>query len=321
VLKIVYAGSPDISALLLKGLIDSEGVNIAAVLTSAPAPAGRSKTPQQTATAALAREHGLCVLEPEKLDAQIRTRIAELHADLLVCFAYGKIFGPKFLALFPKGGINLHPSLLPKYRGCAPVPAAILAGDSETGITVQRLAQEMDSGDILAQQTIPLNGTETAPELLRHAASLSIPLVCKVLSQIESGTETPKAQNHTQASYCRAFKKEDARMDWTQSARHLCAQVRALQGWPGTYTNASGAKLYIHQARVYECKGAQTDSEKKEPPGTVIGVDKTHGILIQTGEGVLAVQILQREAKKAMQWKDFLNGCRDFCGTRCTNGA
>ncbi|WP_428770085.1 methionyl-tRNA formyltransferase [Treponema sp. HNW] len=327
-LKIVYAGSPDISAVLLKGLIDLNRVHIAAVLTNAPAPAGRSKTPLPTPVAALAYEKGLEVLEPEKLDASVRQRIAELKPDLLVCFAYGKIFGPKFLALFPKGGINLHPSLLPKYRGCAPVPAAILAGETKTGISVQRLALEMDCGDILAQKEIPLTGTETAAEVLSNAAVLAIPLVAEVIGQIEENREKAVVQDSSKACYCKSLVKTDALIDWTRSAEQICAQVRALQPWPGTYTCANGSKLYIHSASVYtgnlESAGGKqrvvfcTD-DKPRMPGRVIGTDKDCGILIQTGDGVLAVQVLQRETKKAVHWKDFFNGCRNFGGTLCTN--
>ena len=327
-LKIVYAGSPEISAVLLKGLVDLNCVHIAAVLTNVPAPVGRSKTPQPTPVAAFARERGLEVLEPEKLDASVRERIAELKPDLLVCFAYGKIFGPKFLALFPKGGINLHPSLLPKYRGCAPVPAAILAGETKTGISVQRLALEMDCGDILAQREIPLTGTETAAEVLSNAVVMSIPLVAEVIGQIEKGCEKAVEQDSSKACYCKTLVKTDALMDWTRSAEQLCAQVRALQPWPGTYTCANGSKLYIHKACVYTGnlesadgkKGAVLCSDdKSRVPGRVIGTDKDCGILIQTGSGVLAVQVLQRETKKAVHWKDFFNGCRNFVGTLCAN--
>lgn len=326
-LKIVYAGSPDISAVLLRGLIDSAAVNIAAVLTNAPAPAGRSKTPRPTPVADLARERGIRVLEPEKLNASMRECIAELKPDLLVCFAYGKIFGPKFLALFPKGGINLHPSLLPKYRGCSPVPAAILAGETKTGISVQRLALETDCGDILAQKEIPLAGTETSADVLSKAAVLAIPLVTEVIGQIEKGCEKPVVQDSSKACYCKILVKTDAVIDWTRSAEQICAQVRALQPWPGTYTCANGFKLYIHKACVYNdlpenAAGKQgvvlCNDDKLRVPGTVIGTDKDCGILIQTGNGVLAVQVLQRETKKAVHWKDFFNGCRNFSGTLCT---
>lgn len=316
-LNIVFAGSPAIAALLLKGLIESKQVGIAAVLTNAPSPAGRSKTPVSTPVAQLAHENGLTVLEPEKLDASVREKIATLKPDLLVCFAYGKIFGPKFLGLFPKGGINLHPSLLPKYRGPAPVPAAILAGDTKTGITVQRLAQRMDSGDILAQKEIALGGTENAEEVLMHAAREGVPLVSAVLAQIESGTERAVAQNEEEASYSKTLCKADGLLDWEKSAVQLCAQVRAFQPWPGTFTYAGNAKLYIHESSVY--RGGCTFGEAAA--GKVIGIDKDCGILVQTGDGVLAIQKLQKEAKKAMPWKDFLNGSRNFIGTQCSSSA
>lgn len=316
-MRILFAGSPDVAATLLKDLLASPDIDIVGVLTNPPSPQGRSKalvpTPVAQATEEFNQQCNRCipVLTPEKLNEEARNQVTALNPDILVCFAYGKIFGPKFLALFARGGINIHPSLLPKYRGCAPVPAAILNRDAQTGITVQRLAMQMDSGDILAQVRLPLDGTETADSLLAHCASLSGKIVIDVLKKIESGSDSAVAQNNDDATYCEMLKKEDGLIDWNKSALEIDAQIRAFFSWPGTFTNANGVPLRIHAATVYD---TNTESSQNKP-GTVLGTDKKSGILVQTGNGVLAITNLQWQAKKAMNWKDFMNGTRNFIGT------
>jgi methionyl-tRNA formyltransferase len=167
------------------------------------------------------------ILKPEKLDATAREAVAALKPDLLVSFAYGRIFGPKFLALFPLGGINIHPSLLPKYRGPAPVPAVILGGETETGITIQRLAAEMDAGDILLQERFPLSGRETTEELSGIAARRVPALLRQVLVGLVRGDLRGKPQDHREASYCSLISKEDGRIDWNRSAVDIDARI-----WP-----------------------------------------------------------------------------------------
>lgn len=322
-LNIVYAGSPDIAAVVLKELIDSGRVRIVAVLTNAPAAKGRHKTPVATPVADVARGAGLCVIEPEKLTEDVRNQIVGLNPDILVCFAYGKIFGPKFMALFPLGGINLHTSLLPKYRGSAPVPAAILAGENETGATVQRLAPKMDTGDILLQHKILLDGTETSEDVLQKLTWMGADMFFEVLMAIEEGSDCGIVQNEKDASYCDLLKKEDGLIDWTKGAVQICAQVRALYPWPGAFTCASGTALSIQRAQVFPNKDVFCVREGSvvgsSLPGTVLGVDKKYGILVQTGQGILAVQQLRKEGKKTMHWKDFINGTQNFAGTYCTN--
>jgi methionyl-tRNA formyltransferase len=235
----------------------------------------------------------------------------------MACFAFGKIFGPKTLALFPKGSYNVHPSLLPRWRGCAPIPAAILAGDAETGVTVQRMALEMVSGDILAQTRFPLDGTEYASELLDRAAREGAQLIARVLDEVERGRERGTPQDSSQATFCTMLKKEDGLIDWNSGARAVSATIRAFYPWPGAYTLArAGARdgtestLIVHRAHVV------TETPRTQAiPGTVLGVDKKEGILVQTGDGVLALETLQWRTKKILDWKSFINGSRDFVGS------
>jgi methionyl-tRNA formyltransferase len=317
--RILYAGTPEPSAVTLGLLLEAAAkpgadFQVTGTLTTPPAPQGRSRTPEDSPVAAAAKRAGIPCLEPEKLDSGCRGTITALKPDLLVCFAFGKIFGPKFMALFPLGGVNLHPSLLPKYRGASPVPAAILNRDAATGITVQRLVAEMDSGDILQQQRILLTGTETAASLLDTAAREGALMLVKTLEAAADAGSLPVGtpQNHLDATYCVQLTREDGKIDWAKSAVEIDAQVRAFEPWPGAFTLFNGEGLKIRQGSIFS---PDNGAGLPPPPGTVLGIDKGGGILVQTGKGILAVQALQRQAKKEIYWKDFINGNRNFIGT------
>lgn len=322
-LNVLFAGSPDCAVPSLEAVARSH--RIVAVLTNPPAPAGRSAdlipTPVAIAAERLKAEGAIAadapILTPLKLTDDVRRAIADQKPDILACFAYGKIFGPKTLALFPLGAINLHPSLLPRWRGCAPVPAAILARDSETGITIQRMALEMDAGDIIIQKRIPLDGTETAESLLARAALEGAPLLREALDLIERGNVTAVPQNAAEATFSAMLKKEDGEIDWLEDARAIDARIRAFTPWPGAFTNAGAETLRILQAHPYRNgdNRAQTGETGAKVPGKVIGMDKNEGILVQTGNGILAIERLQWQTKKPLDWKSFLNGSRNFIST------
>jgi methionyl-tRNA formyltransferase len=247
------------------------------------------------------------------LDAKARKEIAALQCDLLITFAYGHIFGPKFLALFPKGGINIHPSLLPRYRGPSPIPAAILAGDTETGISIQKLALQMDAGDILAMKKISISARETTASLSETVACKAAEMLQAFMSDFLTVTVLAEPQ-HGEPVYCSLITKEQGIINWNRPAIYIDAQIRAYTPWPLCFTRWQGEELYILKGSVLE-EGMQTHL-----PGTgiglVLGTDRVYGILVQTGEGVFAVSQLQRRAKKALDWKAFLNGARDFIGSR-----
>jgi methionyl-tRNA formyltransferase len=254
------------------------------------------------------------VLAPEKLDSAARDGVSKLGADALVCFSYGRIFGPKFLSLFPLGGINLHPSLLPLYRGATPVPEAILRGDTKTGVTVQKIALGMDSGAILARREVPLDGSETAGGLLKKLSPLGAELLAETLTFAFWNGAFPEGtpQDESQAVYCSKHEKEDGKIDWTRSAGEIDSRIRAFDPWPGSYTTEGGSRIRALRAAVVP-PGALGDSlPQGQPPGTVLGTDGRYGILVQTGRGVLALQKLQRQAKNALEWRDFINGDRAF---------
>ena len=330
-MRVMFAGSPAIAVPSLEALSREDGIELVGVLTSPDNPRGRSgrSQPSETgdAAAAILKEYEMKgrpsfpILKPLKLDSAIREQAGSLKPDLLVSFAYGRFFGPKFMALFPLGGINIHPSLLPKYRGPAPIQAAILNRDDVTGISIQKLSQEMDGGDILVSEQLQLTGEETAGSLSEIMAEKAARMLPDVLKKIVGGTACGTAQDAGKVSYCSLISIDDAIIDWKMSAAEIEARVRAFDPWPLCRTVHNGRDLLILKASVYKGKndGAlkelRLEKLRLENPGLVLGIDKQDGILVQTGEGILALTKLQYQAKKALFWRDFLNGARDFLGS------
>lgn len=328
-LKVLFAGTPGCAVPALEKTAETH--TIAGILTAPPSAKGRSGVlrPSEIAEAAEKLKAtgkippSAPILQPDKITDEIRAEIAATGADILVCFAYGKIFSAKTLALFPKGGINIHPSLLPRWRGPAPVPAAILAGDTETGVTIQRIALEMDAGDVLRQEKIPLTGEENTDTLLRALSAMGAEMAARTLSEIENGTatETPQAGAPT---FSEMLAKKDGKINWNESARKIDAKIRAFTPWPGAFTTLSGGEnllLFIRKARVYGGRALgegspspDTPSASAAPPGTVLPPDD--GILVQTGDGILLVERLQKQAKKEMDWRSFLNGTNAFISSK-----
>ncbi|MBI9102985.1 MAG: methionyl-tRNA formyltransferase [Spirochaetales bacterium] len=309
-MRILFAGSPGIAVPSLEALAESRH-EVVGVLTNPDAVRGRGRNACVTHVKEIGVDLGYPIIQPRKLDAEVREEVAALKPDILVAVAYGRIFGPKFLDLFPLGGLNLHPSLLPKYRGCSPVNAAILHGDSKSGVTIQRLAHEMDSGEILKQEIYPLKGNEKADKLLDIFSEIGARLLIETLDEIESGTIEGHAQDEADVSFCTFIKKEDGLIPWVSSAVEIDRMARAYCPWPGIYTTFKGQKLNIADVSVYTGDLTFNNSE----PGKVLGIDKNEGILIQTGDGILAALSLQLQARKAMDFKSFLNGNKDFTGS------
>lgn len=317
-MRVLFAGSPDIAVPSLVRL--SFEHEIAGVLTNPESQKGRGLATAATPVAEAADvifKGRIPILAFEHLGAEARAAVAALRPEILVAFAYGRIFGPRFLALFPRGGINIHPSLLPRYRGPAPIPYAILNRDAETGVVVQRIALELDSGDILGEERLRLTGLETSEDLAETASIVGADLVSRVLEELEAGRESARAQQG-ESSYCNLLRKEDGLVDWGAPLLEIDAKIRAYYPWPGAFTWLRGQRLNILEAFPYPhvtfAPGPGGLDFEDSPPGTILGLDKVRGIMVQTKDGLVALRRLQIQHKKALPFREFANGMRGLVG-------
>jgi methionyl-tRNA formyltransferase len=306
--RIVFAGTPEFAVPALDVLAAGE---LCAVVTAPDRPAGRRRTPQAPPVKRRAVERGVPVLQPARIGRAFSAQVAALHPDLLVAVAYGKIFRPYFLDVFSRGGVNVHPSLLPELRGPAPIPAAILAGKQCTGVSVQRLAAAVDAGDILAQRAVTLQRSETSASLAPRLARIGAELLREVVDAIAAGRETARPQEESAATWCGLLSKDQGRIDWRQPAAAIERAVRAYQPWPRAYTTWAGRQLTILAAALDQ-DGAASSGE----PGEVVAVDRERGILVRAGHQGLWVRELQLQGKKPLPWQAFANGHPGIAGAR-----
>lgn len=318
-IKILFAGSPEPARDTLRILFEKQsecGFKIAGVLTNPPAAKGRHKNPVPTPVAAFASEKNIPVFTPEHLDAACRAAVHPIGADVLVSFAYGHIFGPKFLAMFPLGTMNLHPSLLPKYRGCSPVPAVILGREARTAVTIQKIALGIDEGDILAQTIVELDGTETAGSLLDCSARIGAELICSLLQRLSLGETLEARAQEGEPSYTGTISKEDGKIDFSEDGLKIEAKIRAYFPEPGCWCLENGLSLRILSAFFISDDDSRARSYNHEEAGKILAFVKSEGIYIKVRGGILCATVLQRQGKKEMAYKDFMNGARDFIGLR-----
>jgi methionyl-tRNA formyltransferase len=313
-LRLLFAGTPEIALPALEGLLkgDGEEWRIVGVLTNPDAPRGRGRRLTPSPVKERALQAGVPVLQPVKLDADAREEVAALAPDLLVVVAYGRIFGPRFLELFPRGGINLHPSLLPRHRGPSPLQAAILAGDDETGVTIQYLAREMDAGAIILQERVPLTGRTTLLQLHDDLGARGAILLTEAVRLIASDEVNAVPQDASRATYCRKLTAEDGYIDWTESAMEIDRRVRALTPAPGVRCRWGDSLLQLTETLPTD---ADASPDGQAPPGSVVAVDNRRGILVQTADGLLAIRRLKLQARKELDFRSFLNGNPEIIGT------
>ncbi len=312
-LSILFAGTPKIAVPSLETLAElatspAAGISVAAVLTNPDAPAGRGRRSTASPVKQRSIALGIPVIQPPRLDAEARRQVAAYAPDLLVVVAYGRIFGPKFLALFPHGGINMHPSLLPLHRGPSPIQAALLAGDAETGITIQYLAREMDSGDIIAQEKMPIPADANAGRMHEVLATSGASLLGRTVETIVRGTVEARPQNHAAATYSTKISKEDGWIDWNRSAEEIARAIRAYTPWPAARCRWGETTLQI-------VKASAAEGRSDAVAGTVLAIDNALGILIQTGDGVLAAARIKPQARSEMDHRSFYNGNPSIIGS------
>ncbi|HRE49225.1 MAG TPA: methionyl-tRNA formyltransferase [Aggregatilineales bacterium] len=311
--RIVFMGTPDFAVPPLHALIASPQFAVAAVVTQPDRPAGRGNKLQQSPVKQAALAASLPVLQPEKLRAPgVFESLAAFAPDLIVVAAFGHILRQNILDLPPYGCVNIHASLLPRWRGAAPIQAAIRAGDAETGITMMTMDAGLDTGAILRSAAIPITATETGDTLHDKMATLGGAMLIETLLAYLAGAITPTPQAETGSTYAPMLKKEDGRIDWTQPAEAIDRQVRAYHPFPGTFTFWNGEYLKILPALTPSTPSAPPTLAGDAPPGQVIFRDGVAAI--GTGAGVYIPQRVQVAGRPALSVSDFLNGRRDFLG-------
>jgi methionyl-tRNA formyltransferase len=301
-MRIVFMGTPAAAVPTLEALIEA-GHDIAAVYTQPDRPAGRGNKLKQSAVKELALSHGLQVVQPAKIKTEEAiAEFSSFSADIAVVVAYGRILPESFLHAFPKGALNLHFSLLPKYRGAAPVNWAIVNGETATGVTVMQMDAGLDTGDILLQERTQIGSDENAIELMSRLAETGAKAMVHVLDRLD--TFTPQPQDHSSATLAPIMRKEDGLIDWSMSARRIVDRVRGFQPFPTAFTMFRGARLTIWRAVEIDGRG---------DPGSILTA-KADELIAACGSGAIRIEELQAEGKRRMAARDFINGLKPEIG-------
>lgn len=299
-MRIVYMGTPDFAVPALEALAKS-GHEVVAVVTQPDKARDRGKKVQFTPVKTKALEYDIPVLQPEKVkqNEEFYRTLAELKPDLIVVAAYGKILPVSVLELPKYGCVNIHASLLPKYRGAAPIHRAIINGDAVTGVTLMYMAEGMDTGDMIAKAETEI-GTKTVEEMHEELAELGARLLMDTLPQLLDGTAPRQAQEESLATYAPMVFKQDGVLDFAKSAEQLCCLVRGMNSWPGASTTYRGQVVKVWEAQPLA-------QETGKAPGTVLSVDKT-GLKVACGTGIINITKLQFPGKRAMAVSDYIKG-------------
>ncbi len=307
-LNIIFAGTPDFAAQHLQALLHSQH-NVIAVYTQPDKPAGRGKKLQASPVKQLAEQHNIPVYQPKSLrKEEVQAELQALNADVMVVVAYGLIL-PKVVLSVPRlGCLNVHGSILPRWRGAAPIQRAIWAGDTQTGVTIMQMDEGLDTGDMLHKVYCDILPTETSAGLYEKLAELAPPALIEVLDQLESGKFIAEKQDDSQSNYADKLSKEEARLDWSLSAAQLERNIRAFNPWPMAYFSTEDKEGNSQTLKVYQ---AEVLPHQDKPAGTILCADKA-GIQIATAEGVLNILQLQPAGKKPMSVQDLLNGRADW---------
>ena len=302
-MKLVFAGTPEFAAVSLEALLAARH-EVTLVLTQPDRPAGRGLKPQPSAVKQVALRRGLPVFQPASLkDPQAQSAIAAERPDAMVVAAYGLLLPPAVLDLPPRGCLNVHASLLPRWRGAAPIQRALLAGDAETGITIMQMDQGLDTGAILSRESLAIAPNDTTGTLHDRLAALGARLLVKTLAENPS----PQPQDSAAATYAARIRKQEAEIDWSKPAAEIERQVRAFNPAPGASTRLDGAVLKIWRASV--------ESAVRGVAGVVSSADPA-GIVVNCGVGALRVVELQRAGGKRLGAQAFLSGVRLAAGSR-----
>lgn len=299
-MKIVYMGTPDFAVAPLEAIIKA-GHQVTAVVTQPDKQKGRGKEVQMTPVKECALRHNIPVLQPTKIkEKEAVEQLREYPADLFVIAAFGQLLSEEILTMPPLGCVNIHASLLPAYRGAAPIQWAILNGEKETGVTIMQMEKGLDTGDMLLKKVVPIEVKETGESLHDKLMEVGAELIVEALPLIEAGKITPKKQDDSKSSYASRLNKEMGRIDWGKEAVELERLVRGLNSWPSAYTSYRGKTLKIWEADVIEERSGKL-------PGEIVRVGKDF-LDVACKKDSLRIFSLQLEGKKRMAVKDFLLG-------------
>lgn len=310
-MRIVFFGTPAFAVPTLRGLLASRH-EVVAVVSQPDRPRGRGHKLQATPTRAVAEEAGATVLQPIKIrDEGFLTALADRSPDLGVVAAYGKILPERLLGLPRLGMINVHASLLPAYRGAAPVHRAVMNGETETGVTIMRVVRELDAGPMMAVARRAIGPDETSVEVERALADLGAPLLLEVVDALETGTARELPQDDSQATYAAKIEKSEGAADWTLAARRVHDRVRGLQPWPLVSTSLDGRRYLLHRTAV-------TGTHDDRAPGTIVEASGDRLEVVCGDGGVLRMLAIQPEGRRVMTAREFLTGHRMEPGARFT---
>ena len=310
-MRIVFCGTPSFAVPTLKHLLAQPDIEIVGVITQPDRPRGRGQDVSFSAVKEAALAAKLAVHQPEKIRAlEAETLLRKLAPDAVVIIAYGQIIPGKLLP-FPKlGWINLHASLLPKYRGAAPINWPIVNGETRTGVTTMRIDAGMDTGDMLLQREIEIGAKETAPELAARLSEIGAPLMAETLRGLAAGTIVPRAQNPAEASYAPMLKREDGRIDWKRPATEIYNRMRGFAPWPGAYTTFRGQSCHVWGEPASKGEGAGSPRGRGEAaPGTLYA-EKNELFVCCGDTTVLSLSAVKLEGRKPVKAGDFANGAR-----------
>lgn len=309
--RLVFLGSPPFAVPVFERVLASTH-SVRALVTQPDRPKGRGRKVEASSLTELAQSRGIPVLQPETTrDPEFVARLRAFEPDVLLVASYGEILRRDVLDLAPHGALNVHASLLPRHRGASPIQAAILAGDSETGVSIQRMVLALDEGDVLLSAKTTIEPSETSGELLARLAVLGGEAAVRALDELQSGRAVFTPQDATRVTYARKLAKDFGRIDWTKSAIEIDRLIRACQPWPGARTTLpGGGELVIVRARVADLGGAPHTS----PPGTLIASKSI--LRVATSDGALDLLEVKPAGKGAMDGASFLRGARLAAGTR-----
>ena len=301
-MKVIFMGTPDLSVGTLEALIDA-GHEVVLVVTQPDKPKGRGGKVLYTPVKEAALAHDIPVYQPVKIrEPECIEELRKYKADIMVVIAFGQILPKEILEMTPYGCVNVHASLLPAYRGAAPIQWAVINGDKVSGVTTMQMDEGLDTGDMLLKEEIVLDEKETGGSLHDKIADAGARLCIETLKALEQGTVTPVKQGESTTEYARMLDKRMGNISWEKPAEEIERLIRGLNPWPSAYTDWNGKVMKIWQAEV--CEG-----DTKEGPGTVVKVEKD-GFYVQTGKDLLKVTELQIPGKKKMDAGAFLRGCR-----------